>query len=69
MTTTGNLPHEEFARVFNTGLGMILVVGEANVARTIRELEAADETVYTVGKLIERTEEEGCVLRNMNGWS
>ena len=69
LRSTGKLPHEEFARVFNTGLGMVLVVGQANVAQTVRELEAAGETVYKVGKLIERIGEEGCILRNMNDWS
>lgn len=66
---TGKIPHDEFARVFNTGLGMVLVVGKANVAQTVRELEAAGETVYTVGKLMERTGEERCVLRNTHNWS
>ncbi|MCJ1463397.1 hypothetical protein MMC07_002004 [Pseudocyphellaria aurata] len=69
LKSTGKLPHEEFARVFNTGLGMVLVVGKDNVVQLIRELEAAGETVRTVGKLVERTGEEGCVLRNMNYWS
>lgn len=69
LKSTGRLPHEEFARVFNTGLGMVLVVGKDNVVQLIRELEAAGETVRTVGKLVERTGEEGCILRNMNYWS
>lgn len=69
LRTTGKLPSEEFARVFNTGLGMVLVVGQANLVQAVRELEAAGETVFTVGKLVERTGDEGCVLRNLQDWS
>ena len=63
----GHLENEEFARVFNTGLGMVMVVSEDAVETTLRELGELGETVYIVGKLVER-EKDGCVLRGLNAW-
>ena len=64
----GNVDAHEFARTWNTGLGMVIVVGsdKADEARSV--LEAAGEKVYTIGKLVERTG-EGCVLDNIEAWN
>lgn len=62
---TGELKNEEFARVFNTGLGMVVVVTAENVDEAVRQLESAGEKAYIVGKLIKREGDEGVVLRNM----
>lgn len=50
-----NLADDEFARVLNTGLGMVLVVAEEDVEQTTSELRDAGETVFVVGKLIEKS--------------
>lgn len=65
----GNLSVEEFASVFNTGLGMVMVVDKENVTQTVRELREADEDVYVIGNLI-RTPNSGerCILNNTNKW-
>lgn len=55
-------------RVFNTGLGMVLVTSSANRYSVIEALEAAGETVYVVGNLVERHGGEGCVIHNMHVW-
>lgn len=71
---TGNLTDDEFARVLNTGLGMVLVVAQEDLRHTVLELEDAGETVYVVGKLVERGRgegegaKEGCVVREMECW-
>ena len=65
----GQLDDMEFARAFNTGLGMVLVVSVEDVKKVIVELEAAGETVYQVGKVISREGDgEGCLLENLQSW-
>lgn len=64
---TGELEDGEFARVFNTGLGMVIVVAEENVTQVLTEMEAAGEVVYVVGKLVQR-EREACVLKGLDAW-
>jgi len=63
----GNVSSREFARTWNTGLGMVIVVKEALVGEATKALEGAGEKVYRVGKLVER-QGEGVVLRNEERW-
>jgi phosphoribosylamine--glycine ligase/phosphoribosylformylglycinamidine cyclo-ligase len=66
----GNVSDEEMSRAFNNGLGMVLVVSDVASGEVRRVLEAAGETVYKIGKLVDRAEgEEGCVLKNTQVWS
>ena len=58
----------EFARTFNTGLGMVMVVEESKLDQTLQVLRSAGETVWEVGRLIER-KDEGCVVDNMKAWT
>ncbi|KAK4692984.1 phosphoribosylamine---glycine ligase, partial [Lecanoromycetidae sp. Uapishka_2] len=64
----GRVEDKEFATVFNTGLGMVLVVSEENVEETAEILRAEGETVYVVGTVVER-QGEGCVITNMSVWA
>jgi len=57
----------DFARTFNTGLGMVLAVAQEMADMAIQELENAGERVWIVGKLVERTR-EGCVVEHMELW-
>ena len=57
----------EFAKTFNTGLGMVLVVGKDELSSAFQELRSAGETVWQVGELTERTN-DGCVIENMGVW-
>ena len=47
---------------------MVMVVGEDKVISALQELRAAGETVWQVGKLIERTD-AGCMIENMGIWA
>lgn len=47
----GGVAEDEMHRVFNCGIGMAVVVAEADAARAIRELESAGETVYRIGRI------------------
>ena len=67
LKNAGSLEDMEYAKVFNTGLGMVLVVAEADVIQTIMTLEDAAETVFEIGKLVPR-EAAGCVLTGLEAW-
>ncbi len=45
----GNVAEEEMHRVFNCGIGMVLVAAAADVKRVAELLRAAGETVYEIG--------------------
>ena len=64
----GRVEDEEFARVFNTGLGMVLVVDRSLEEETIRILKEAGERVFTVGRLRGR-ESSRCVVTGMDVWN
>lgn len=63
----GKIEHDEFAKTFNTGLGMVMVVSQEDVQETMEELSKAGETVYQVGNVTER-HKDGCVLKNRDAW-
>ncbi|HEV7268579.1 MAG TPA: phosphoribosylformylglycinamidine cyclo-ligase [Falsiroseomonas sp.] len=48
----GNVAAEEMLRVFNCGLGMVLVVAEGDVEAATAQLEAAGEKVFRIGGLV-----------------
>lgn len=64
----GRLENTEFARTFNTGLGMVLVVGREHVEETKARLQEFGESVFVVGELVPRTGED-CVVKNMHVWN
>jgi phosphoribosylformylglycinamidine cyclo-ligase len=47
----GNVAEDEMHRVFNCGIGMILVVAPGDARRAIDNLRAAGETVYEIGAI------------------
>jgi homoserine kinase len=67
LKSAGRLEHSEFARTFNTGLGMVLVVDHDNVRAATEILQEWGEHVYTIGRLVKRGEDE-CVVQNMDVW-
>ena len=64
----GSIENMEFGRVWNTGLGMVLVVSHERAQETIDELKSAGETVYVVGKICARGGGEGCIINNISSW-
>lgn len=64
----GNVESREFARTWNTGLGMVIVVSKENAAEAQKVLEEAGERVSVIGKLFTRGEDE-VVLKNLESWN
>ncbi len=50
----GEIPEEEMWRVFNNGIGMVVVVGEEHVQDVLQRLTAFQETAYILGEIIHR---------------
>lgn len=67
LKTEGRLHDGEYARAFNTGLGMVLVVERGEVEGVLGELRERGERVWEIGRLVERRG-EGCVLENLEAW-
>ncbi|PXW76092.1 phosphoribosylformylglycinamidine cyclo-ligase [Blastomonas natatoria] len=64
----GNIEPEEMARTFNCGIGMVLVVDEADVASVTADLEAAGETVHRIGRI--EAGDKGCTVSgSVETWS
>ncbi|MFQ5744449.1 MAG: phosphoribosylformylglycinamidine cyclo-ligase [Acidobacteriota bacterium] len=49
----GGVPTEEMWETFNMGIGMVLAVHRERVSLLLEELEAAGESVHTIGAVIE----------------
>src|SRR5260221_369965 len=47
----GGVAEDEMHRVFNCGIGMVVVTSAADAARAIKQLRAAGETVYEIGTI------------------
>jgi phosphoribosylformylglycinamidine cyclo-ligase len=62
---TGSVPTDDMLRTFNCGLGMIVVVAKDDVAKVIKALADAGESVAQVG-VIERapTSEADCIVEH-----
>lgn len=50
----GNIPHPDWRRTFNLGVGMILAVGVENVAQVRRLLDRLGEQHWEIGRVIRR---------------
>lgn len=62
----GNLSNMELSRTFNCGIGMVLLLPEANVAEVTRQVEKAGEKVFRMGTTIMRASgAKQVVLRGM----
>lgn len=65
----GGLENLEFARTWNTGLGLVLVIAQEKVEEALKVLAENGETAMVVGKVIKREESaEGCQLLNLQTW-
>ena len=61
----GHLAPEELARTFNCGIGMTVTVESERAEALAASFEAAGETVFRIGEVIEG---EGVALESLEGW-
>ena len=54
----GNIGDSEMYRVFNCGIGMVIIVSQENADTAIRQLQASGETVYRIGEIRSRNGDE-----------
>lgn len=62
LQSEGNVDRLEMYRTFNCGIGMVLVVSKENADRAKEMLETLGETVYTMGHVETREEDEDSVI-------
>ncbi len=64
----GHIEPAEMARTFNCGIGMALVVAEAQAHDVTRQLEEAGETVFAIGRI--EAGKRGCTVSgSADSWS
>jgi phosphoribosylformylglycinamidine cyclo-ligase len=56
----GNIEPEEMARTFNCGIGMVAIVAKEKVTMVTEKLQAAGETVFSIGTVGEGS--RGCTV-------
>ncbi len=57
----GNVPSTEMFRTFNMGIGMILIVPEAEAEAVMEFARTAGETPYRIGRIVRKTADEAGV--------
>jgi phosphoribosylformylglycinamidine cyclo-ligase len=62
MQAEGNVAENEMHRVFNCGIGLVVVVAAADVDAAMAELKAQGEAVYRIGKIRARLGDEAQTL-------
>ena len=59
----GNIDSHEMHRVFNNGIGMVVIVAAEDAERAMAAFEAEGEKVFKLGEIVERAEgAHGCVV-------
>lgn len=58
---TGRVPSSEMIRTFNCGIGMILIVDEANIGAALSILDACGETAWVIGDVLSSEDETDLV--------
>uniref|UniRef100_A0A5S6Q7G8 Trifunctional purine biosynthetic protein adenosine-3 n=1 Tax=Trichuris muris TaxID=70415 RepID=A0A5S6Q7G8_TRIMR len=70
IATAGNVTPEEMVRVFNCGIGMVLIVGNGDVDSVMADLEGRGESCYEIGKVFRvnsGASEPQVRIRNLEG--
>ena len=60
----GNIAEDEMLRVFNNGIGLVVVVAAEDKEKAIAAFKAEGETVYELGEVVERKNpaDPGCIV-------
>jgi phosphoribosylamine--glycine ligase/phosphoribosylformylglycinamidine cyclo-ligase len=66
----GSLSPHEYARTWNTGLGLVLVVSLEDQQAVLESLEQDGEKAMVIGRLVSRgSSSSGCDLKNLESWN
>ena len=68
LARAGKVDPAEMARVFNCGIGMVVITGEAEAADATRLLQANGETVHRLGRVTPRAGRDGCIVSGVETW-
>jgi phosphoribosylformylglycinamidine cyclo-ligase len=70
LAETGGIEARELARTFNCGIGMLVIAAPASVDTITAALTGAGESVYRVGALEARADDDpSVILENLESWS
>jgi len=59
----GNIASHEMHRVFNNGIGMVVIVDAADAERAMQAFKAEGEKVFRLGEIVERPQDApGCIV-------
>ena len=58
----GGVADEELYRVFNCGIGMVVVVRAADAGKALKALKASGETAWRIGRIVKRKKNEPQVV-------
>ncbi|MEQ1815792.1 MAG: phosphoribosylformylglycinamidine cyclo-ligase [Nitrosomonas sp.] len=58
----GNVSDHEMTRVFNCGIGMVIVVAPEHAENALRSLHASGETVWQIGEIKPRTNNQAATV-------
>ena len=62
LKTHGNIDDEEMLRVFNCGIGLVMVVSKDDIEEILHNLEAMEEKPFLIGEIRKRKEKEPSVV-------
>jgi phosphoribosylformylglycinamidine cyclo-ligase len=66
----GRIAREEVVRVFNSGIGMVVVVSRDRLDEAVAAFKAAGEAPIEIGRVIAKPDAAapGCVVDNLDAW-
>jgi phosphoribosylformylglycinamidine cyclo-ligase len=62
LQNNGNVTDTEMYRTFNCGVGMVIVVAEADQEKTLKTLEAAGEKPWVIGNIKQNSGLEDAII-------
>ncbi|ODV77532.1 phosphoribosylamine--glycine ligase [Suhomyces tanzawaensis NRRL Y-17324] len=64
----GNVPKDDWLKTFNVGIGMVLIVDQANVDKVLANLKNEGEEAVVIGELVDLAAGEAqCIVQNTEG--
>ncbi len=68
LARAGKVEPSEMVRVFNCGIGMVVITSEAEADEAQHLLQTGGETVHRLGRVTPRAGRDGCVVSGIENW-